>query len=69
MINIWSLKVGDKIKSIVQNVNYGLNIGDILTIVETGFSRWDNMHYADAVTEKGHKIEIIKNFDDFEMIA
>ena len=63
------MKKGNIVKILVDNEGMGLKAGDTLRVVETGRSRWDAMDYADVVTDKGYKLEIMKNYRDFELVA
>jgi len=69
MINVSALKTGNIIKSLVDNEAKGLKIGDTLRVVDTGYSCWDRMHYADCETDQGFTVEIMKNFRDFELVG
>ena len=69
MLNLSSLKKGNIVKILVDNEGMGLKAGDTLIVVETGRSRWDAMDYAEVVTDKGYKLEIMKNYLDFELVA
>jgi hypothetical protein len=66
MVNVSSLKKGDFIKVIVENLNMGLNVGDILQIIDLGFSRWDDMKWVEGKSKNGATIEIMKNYKNFE---
>lgn len=69
MINIAALKEGNIVKILVDNKNRGLKKGDLLRVVETGYSSWDQMHYAELTNDKGSKFEIMKDFRDYELIC
>jgi len=68
MVNVARLKKGDILKVLTPDEGMGLNTGDIITVFSTGFSHWDDSHYADCKTDKGYTIEVMKNFRDFELI-
>ena len=69
MINVKSLKKGNIIKILVDNKAMSLKSGDLLQVVKTGYSNWDNMAYCDCKTNKGDLIEIMKNWRDFELLC
>lgn len=68
MINVSSLKRGNIVKILVDNEGMGLKAGDTLRVIETGRSNWDRMDYADCETDKGYKVEIMKNYADYELV-
>ena len=69
MVNVSQLKRGDILKLKVDNPNMGLKEGQILRVVKTGRSSWDQMDYADTITDEGVKIEVMKNYRDFELVS
>lgn len=69
MLNVSKLKIGDIVKILNNNNGMGLKAGDTLRVIKVGYSGWDGWHYADCITDKGYKIEIMKNFRDFELIS
>ena len=68
MVNVSQLKRGDILKLKVDNPNMGLKEGQILRVVGTGYSKWDGYNYADTITDDGVKIEVMKNYRDFELV-
>lgn len=69
MVNVSQLKKGSILKVKIDIPNMGLKEGQNIRVIKIGRSRWDAMNYADAVTDEGYEIEIMKNYIDFELIA
>jgi len=69
MINVRELKTGSIVKILVENKGFALNKGDTLRVIKTGYSNWDEMHYADCRTDKDYVFEIMKNYKDFELVC
>lgn len=69
MVNVSALKKGNIVKILVDNSGMGLAAGDHIRVVKTGHSPWDDMDYAECVTDKGYKLEIMKNYRDFELVC
>ena len=68
MVNVVNLKVGELVAILVDNRGMDLKAGDILRVIKVGWSRFDDMPFADCKTDKGYTLEIMKNFRDFETI-
>lgn len=56
MLNLLSLKKGNIVKILIDNKKFDLKAGDTLIVFEVGHSRWDDMYYADVVTDKGYTL-------------
>ena len=61
MVNVSQLTNGNILKVKTDIPNMALKEGQNVRVVKTGRSSWDAMDYADAVTDEGYKIEIMKN--------
>jgi hypothetical protein len=68
MVDVSKLQKGNLLEVLKNDTSNRLVIGDIVKVVEVGYSRWDSQHYADCKTEKGYIIEIMDNFRDFKLI-
>jgi hypothetical protein len=69
MVNVSALKAGNIVRILVDKKGFDLKAGDTLRVVETGRSRWDRMDYADCKTDKGYILEIMDNFNEFELVC
>ena len=69
MVNVSQLKKGDILKAKIDMPNMALKEGQNVRVIKTGRSSWDAMDYADALTDNGYKIEIMKNYRDFELLT
>jgi hypothetical protein len=68
MVDVSRLQKGNLLEVLKDDTTKALKIGDIVKVVQVGYSRWDSQHYADCKTEKGYIIEIMDNFRDFKLI-
>lgn len=69
MVNVSKLKRGDILKLNIDIPHMGFKEGEIFRVVNTGRSGWDEMDYADTITDSGRKVEIMKNYMDFEIVT
>lgn len=68
MVNVRDLKPGDLVMSLSGVKGMSVAPGDILRVVNVGYSKWDGWYYADCKNDKGWIIEIMKNYADFEKV-
>jgi len=68
MVDVSRLQKGNLLEVLKDYDTKALKIGDIVNVVEVGYSKWDRQHYADCKTEKGYTIEIMDNYKDFKLI-
>lgn len=67
MLTVSNLKKGDKVVCISDNSHHAKQ-GEIFTVLEAGWSRWDQIYYADIISDRKNCFELSSiNAKHFEL--